>query len=69
MYTCVGVEKVIDRDCLLHILVPAVTSHHHRHHYMCDLNFLGTHIEASVLFLEPGYDNSGDYQVPLPNLG
>jgi hypothetical protein len=25
-------------------------------HYMCDLNFLGTHIEASVLFLEPGYD-------------
>jgi hypothetical protein len=25
-------------------------------HYMCDLNFLGTHIKASVLFLELGYD-------------
>jgi hypothetical protein len=26
--------------------------------YMCDLNFLGTYIEASVLFLELGYDTS-----------
>jgi hypothetical protein len=25
---------------------------------MCDLNILGTHIEAPVLFLEPGYDTS-----------
>jgi hypothetical protein len=37
--------------------------------YMCDLTFLGTHIEASVLFLEPEYDNLGDFLVPLLNLG
>jgi hypothetical protein len=28
-YTCIDVEKVVNYDQLLHVLVPAVTSRHH----------------------------------------
>jgi hypothetical protein len=31
--------------------------------YMCHLNFLGTHIEASVLFLELGYVKYGGHHI------
>jgi hypothetical protein len=30
---------------------------------MFDLNILGTHMEASVLFLEPGYDTLHGFKV------